>query len=215
MLIDGDVLQPSLLGKIMAEASKHGKIVVREAYGNASKMDPWENCFRCHRINVVPNQVDGNNSTDHTLMMAAAELLCSRRKIDVICIVAGDKDFSNLANWIRRRGVFVIGIGNPNASSDVFKAACDEFKHDECLPEAANPDPVAAKNLSKWKKAAMKSVRKHAGKDGWSKLNMVHKGIIDINPRDYCSCKLLHLFKSCREFQIKDPDFVRIRVADA
>ena len=45
LLIDGDNAQPSLIGKILTEASKYGTITIRRIYGDwtTSNMGGWKN----------------------------------------------------------------------------------------------------------------------------------------------------------------------------
>ena len=214
VLIDGDFVQPACLDRIMAEAARHGRVAIRRAYGNTPKMFAWQDCFRRHRITIIPNHADSANAADHTLMMDAVEMLCSGRKIDGFCIVASDDHFAGLANWLRKKGVFVVGIGGLKTSPALFKAGCDEFEYVERLPECDTPDPVARKMLSRWKKAVKKAVAEHAGNDdGWARLSVIQADVGNINPRDYCQSKLFRLIESCPEFQTKKPDLVRLNDA--
>lgn len=56
VLIDGDALNPTCLGRILAKANEHGTMAIRRIYGNKPKLSAWEGCIRRHKIEAVPNQ---------------------------------------------------------------------------------------------------------------------------------------------------------------
>ncbi|HEX9920187.1 MAG TPA: NYN domain-containing protein, partial [Candidatus Methylomirabilis sp.] len=55
LLIDGDNAQPSLVGKILTEAGKHGSITVRRIYGDwtTANMSGWKDTLNNHAIQPI------------------------------------------------------------------------------------------------------------------------------------------------------------------
>ena len=213
VLIDGDFVEPELLGRVLAEASRHGTLNIRRIYGNREKLSDWKECIRRHGIEPVPNYASGGNAADITLIIDTMDMLNSGR-VDGFCIVASDNHFAGLASRIHKEGIFVVGIGSSDKPPSSFKGACDDFRYVEDLPPSPNPDPVAQEALAGWKEAVKEAVRMSAREDGWALLSDVGnklKGIgHDFDYRVYCHGDLLPLVKSCPEFEA-ELDRVRLR----
>ena len=215
VLIDGDFVDPESLGRVIAEASRHGDVAIRRIYANPEKLSAWAECFRRHRIESIPNYSDGHNAADHTLIIDTVEMLCSRKKIDGFCIVASDDDFAGLVNWIRKKKVFVVGISSRDKSPSSFKKECDIFRYVEDLPQSDNPDPASQRMLSEWKEAVRNAIGMSASWDGWALMSEVGSHLEEIAPHAYCHGNLLSLIKSCPEFKTREPGQVRLRTAES
>ena len=215
VLIDGDSIEPALLGRALAEASRHGTVEIRRIYGGREKLDSWEACINNNGIDPVPNDAGYKNAADVMLIIDAANMLHRRNGIDGFCIVTSDNDFAGLARWMREQGAFVAGIGSSKNTPPLdFKSECDCFMYAEELPPSDNPDPAAQRKLSGWKEAVKEAVRMSARKDEWAMLSDVGNKLREtgpaINYRDYCHRDLLPLIKSCPEFEV-ELDRVRLR----
>ena len=173
VLIDGDNAKPAYFGRALAEAARHGKVVIRRIYGGSKNLSTWEECIRRHGIKSIPNRVDGKNVADVILIIHAVEILHSEKMIDGFCIVASDNDFAGLANWLHEKGLFVVGISSSNTEPSDFKNECDVFRHVEKLPPADDPDPAARRRLSEWKEAVREAIHMAKRKDGWALLSDV------------------------------------------
>ena len=221
VLIDGDSLDPGSLGRIMAEASRHGNVVIRRIYGNYDNLSYWAECIRHHKIKPVLNPARYKNAADIALIIDAVEVLCSGEKIDGFCIVASDNDFAVMANWIRRKEIFVVGIGSSKTPPIDFKYECDVFRYIEDLPPLDNPDPTVQRDLANWKEVVKKAVDVSAGENGWALLSKVGSNLKEIKPvldlRSYCHNNLLSLVKSCTEFDVQESDSgeISIRTSNA
>ena len=221
VLIDGDSLNPAFLGRVLAEAVEHGTVAIRRIYGNKPKLSAWEGCIRRHKIEAVPNHTGGKNVADVVMTIHAVEILRSRRKIDGFCIVASDNDFAGLANWLRWKGIFVMGIGSSSTPPEDFERECDVFKYVEKLPQSDNPSPAAQKALSGWKRMVKKTLRKAPRKNDWVLLSKVGSELKEDKPgmnlRDYCHGDLLSLVKSSADFEVKESESgeTEIRLANA
>ena len=207
VLIDGDSVEPALLGRMLAEARQHGSLEIRRIYGSREKLDIWKACIGNHGIEPIPNDAGYKNAADVMLIIDAASMLHRRSGIGGFCIVASDNDFAGLARWLREQGVFVVGIGSKNTPPLDFKRECDKFKYAHELPPSDNPDPAAQRKLSAWEWEVREAVRLSARVDGWAFLSDVGNKLREtkstINYRDYCYGDLLPLVKSCPEFEIE------------
>jgi uncharacterized LabA/DUF88 family protein len=141
LLIDGDNAQSKLIHNILAEAGKHGKVTIRRVYGNwtDSRLNGWKEQINKHSIRPIQkfSIAQGKNSTDTALIIDAMDILHSGN-VTGFCIASSDSDFTGLAQRIREEGVFVMGIGEANKTSESFVNACDLFVFSENLLDDDN-----------------------------------------------------------------------------
>ncbi len=135
MLIDCDNISHRAAVKIVAEASTHGTLSIRRAYGDftSSHLSGWRKhlpALAIQPIQQFPYSV-GKNSTDSALIIDAMDLLYTTGT-DVFCIVSSDSDFTRLATRLRESGKRVYGIGARNTPV-AFKNACDRFTYLDLL----------------------------------------------------------------------------------
>jgi len=135
LLIDGDNAQPSLVGKILAEAGKYGLVTIRRIYGDwtTSSMSGWKKAL--HESAIQPVQqfrfTVGKNATDSALIIDAMDILHSHL-VDGFCVVSSDSDYTRLATRIREMAFFVMGIGKRSTPRS-FVNACNVFIYTENL----------------------------------------------------------------------------------
>ncbi len=144
LLIDGDNAQPSLIGKILTEASKFGTITIRRIYGDwtTSNMGGWKNTLNNHAIQPIQQfrYTIGKNATDSAMIIDAMDILHSH-SVDGFCIVSSDSDYTRLATRIREMGIFVMGIGKKKTPK-AFVNACNIFIYTENLePQPQSREP--------------------------------------------------------------------------
>ena len=129
MVIDADNTQISKLEAVIREISKHGRIVVKRAYGNWKKdtLKNWEGEIK--RLAIKAEQqfdyVSGKNATDMALVIDTIELLYDNI-YDAFVIVSSDSDYTPLAIKLHESGVYVMGVGE-RKTPEAFRNACDEF----------------------------------------------------------------------------------------
>jgi uncharacterized LabA/DUF88 family protein len=145
VLIDGDNAQPSLIDKILAEASKYGTVTIRRTYGDwtTANMGGWKDSLQTFAIQPIQQfrYTIGKNATDSAMIIDAMDLLYSG-VVDGFCLVSSDSDYTRLATRIREKGFFVMGIGQKKTPR-AFVSACDVFVYTEnLLPQ---PKPHAKK----------------------------------------------------------------------
>ena len=143
MLIDCDNISHRAAVKIVAEASTHGTLSIRRAYGDFSsqRLAGWRKhlpALAIQPIQQFPYSV-GKNATDSALIVDAMDLLYTT-DTDVFCIVSSDSDFTRLATRLRESGKRVYGIG-ARTTPVAFKNACDRFTYLDLLTgETDEPD---------------------------------------------------------------------------
>ena len=117
MLIDGDNAQPSIMDKMIAEASKYGVITIRRIYGDwtESSMKSWKSTLHTYAVQPIQQfrYTVGKNATDSALIIDAMDILYTAG-VDGFCLVSSDSDYTKLAMRIREKNLFVMGIGRRN-----------------------------------------------------------------------------------------------------
>lgn len=135
ILIDGDNAQPSLIEKILAEASKYGSVTIRRNYGDwtTANMGGWKDTLQTYAIQPIQQfrYTVGKNATDSAMIIDAMDILYSA-SVDGFCLVSSDSDYTRLATRIREKGFFVMGIGQKKTPR-AFVNACDVFVYTENL----------------------------------------------------------------------------------
>jgi len=135
LLIDGDNAQPSLIGHILTEASKHGSVTIRRIYGDwtTSNMSGWKNTLNNYAIQPIQQfrYTIGKNATDSAMIIDAMDILHGGQ-VDGFCVVSSDSDYTRLATRIREHGVFVMGVGKQKTPKS-FVNACNLFIYTENL----------------------------------------------------------------------------------
>ncbi len=130
------------LGLLLRAIQKKGRITLKRAYGDWSRLSKHRDAVRENAMELVQlyayNQPQGGkNRADIRLVIDVMESLFTLTHIDTIVIVSGDSDFSSLMTKAREYGKHTIGLGVKAATSDLLLKACDEFIFYDELVEAA------------------------------------------------------------------------------
>ncbi|GHT15358.1 hypothetical protein FACS1894170_12890 [Planctomycetales bacterium] len=173
ILIDGDNADSKLIEPILAEAGKHGKVIIKRVYGDFSVSEfskKWSKDL-CNSFAIRPMQkysyTKGKNSTDTELIIDAMDIL---HLVDGFCIVSSDSDYTGLAHRIREKGLFVVGIGR-NQTPEAFQKACETFIFTEILePQSENKQPE--KNTEHAAESTKTAASKSAGVKAAGQINL-------------------------------------------
>jgi hypothetical protein len=159
MLIDGDNAQYSLLEVMLEEASRHGDVTIRRAYGDwtTPNLANWRPLMLSHAIQPIQQwrYTTGKNATDSALIIDAMDILYSDT-VQGFCIVSSDSDYTRLATRIRESGLFVMGLGHKK-TPEAFINACNVFVYVENLNvdvKPPQPEEATAEKPAKADKAA-------------------------------------------------------------
>jgi uncharacterized LabA/DUF88 family protein len=196
VLIDGDNAQPSLIAKILSEASKYGTVTVRRNFGDwtTSNMGGWKDTLQTHAIQPIQQfrYTIGKNATDSAMIIDAMDLLYSGT-VDAFCLVSSDSDYTRLATRIREKGFFVMGIGQKKTPR-AFVNACDVFVYTENLmPKKKTRKRTTQKKGTKAEREKepptpnptnlLKQAFENAvGEDGWAFLGTLGHHLRQLDP---------------------------------
>jgi uncharacterized LabA/DUF88 family protein len=214
LLIDGDNAQASLLGEMLAEASKYGILTIRRVYGDWTEpqLKSWKQVLHAYAIQPVQQfrYTVGKNATDSAMIIDAMDILYTAG-IDGFCLVSSDSDYTRLATRIREKNLFVMGIGKQNTPR-AFVNACDVFVYTENLMASAGetaplptpPTPVDDTD-SETPQASLERLFRTAfdlavQEDGWASLSAIGNALRQLDPgfdpRTYGYRQLLHLVRA-------------------
>ena len=159
LLIDGDNAQSKFIEGMLYESGKYGKVTIRRIYGDwtGTHLANWKE--QINKFAIRPMQkfafTKGKNSTDTAMIIDAMDILHSK-VVTGFCIASSDSDYTGLAQRIREDGIFVMGIGEANKTTNAFINACDVFIFTENLNSHSEPEI----KLDKSKKAVGKQKTK-------------------------------------------------------
>ncbi|HLW39808.1 MAG TPA: NYN domain-containing protein [Brumimicrobium sp.] len=227
ILVDGDNAQAKLLGNILEEVSKYGKVTIRRIYGDWTipQMNSWKDLLNDLSFTPIQkfNYTTGKNSTDSSLIIDAMDILYGE-KVDGFCIVSSDSDYTGLAKRIRESGIFVMGIGEkktPNA----FVQSCEIFTYTETLTSDDDEEEDATKTRKttaqkgKAKKEDGKLYKKElklidkafdmsVGEDDETYISVIGANLRKLNSsfdaRNYGFRNLTELFRNIKTYEVID-----------
>jgi len=141
------------LGLLLKAIQEHGRITIRRAYGDWSRLIKYRDALRENAVELVQLysynvQQGGKNRADIRLVIDVMESLFMLDYIDTIVIVSGDSDFSSLMSKAREYGKYTIGVGVQASTSDLLIKACDEFIFYDKLVEEAYEQIKAPRSSS-------------------------------------------------------------------
>ena len=206
VLIDMDLEEPRVLGRVLEKAATHGTMCIRRAYGNGKKLSTWGACLQYRGIEAVLNYGNGTNAADITMIIDAVDMFRTG-KADGFCIVASDHHYTGLVEWLRKKEAFVAGIGNrttPPCLRDTFGS---RFTNVEDLPKQTKaPDGPcweAERALIKRIKAAIDDSREPP--EEYVRLSVIKERLGDFSARAYCHRNVVSLLKQYEEeFDVRD-----------
>jgi len=223
VLIDADNAQAAIIHELLAEVSRYGTASVKRAYGDWTTpgLKKWKEVL--HEMAIQPIQqfsyTTGKNSTDSALIIDAMDLLHTGR-LNGVCLVSSDSDFTRLATRIRESGLVVYGFGERKTPKP-FVAACDKFIYSDILKPAKTGEAQTKDQAEPLKPMLIDAVNAAAQDDGWANLGTVGSALQKISPsfdpRNYGFQKLGELVRkqsylSLKEVQISAAGAVQILV---
>ena len=223
VLIDADNAQAAIIHELLAEVSRYGTASVKRAYGDWTTpgLKKWKEVL--HEMAIQPIQqfsyTTGKNSTDSALIIDAMDLLHTGR-LNGVCLVSSDSDFTRLATRIRESGLVVYGFGERKTPKP-FVAACDKFIYSDILKPAKTGEAQTKAQAGPLKPMLIDAVNAAAQDDGWANLGTVGSALQKISPsfdpRNYGFQKLGELVRkqnylSLKEVQISAAGAVQILV---
>ena len=216
VLIDADNTSARYAQAIFEEIVKLGEANVRRIYGDfsGSRLAGWDAAIQSLAIlqHQQRNNTRGKNAADIALVIDAMDLL-HKNRLDGVCLVSSDSDFTRLAQRLREDGLVVYGFGE-RKTPEAFRNACSRFIYLENIldaePEKGSADAGAARPRKKPPKKAVAIIAKameDGGDDGWVHLGTVGSRILgaapDFDPRSYGCANLSTLAEKSGGFEVR------------
>ena len=125
VLIDADNTSARYAQAIFEEIVKLGEANVRRIYGDFSgdQHAPWDKAVQSLAIlqHQQRSNARGKNAADIALVIDAMDLL-HKGRLDGVCLVSSDSDFTRLAQRLREDGLAVYGFGE-RKTPEAFRKA--------------------------------------------------------------------------------------------
>ncbi|WP_341501466.1 NYN domain-containing protein [Gallaecimonas sp. GXIMD4217] len=134
VLVDGENASPKQLAAVLREVEKKGDIAIKRVYADWTNpaQGGWQQPLLEHGARPVHQFNNGKDAADHALIMDAIELTHSHSRIDAFCVVSSDGGYHGLAQRIREKGLFMMGIGERN-TPERLRRACHHFVYRDLL----------------------------------------------------------------------------------
>jgi hypothetical protein len=132
VLVDGENISHALAGQIMAKMQPFGRAIVSRVYGDVARLPLWEAAAGFEMIHTG----HAKNGADMRICIDALDL-AGQGGIGRVVIASSDRDFTHLAQYLRAKGIEVVGMGE-GKTHESFRKACSHFVE---LGDAAKPAP--------------------------------------------------------------------------
>lgn len=211
LFIDADNASAAKIDMVLSELARYGVVNIRKAYGNWKNpsLKPWEDVL--HEYAIQPMQqfdlTKGKNATDMALVIDVMDVLYTK-KVDIICLVSSDCDFTPLVTRALSDGKFVIGFGERKAPV-AFVNSCSKFLFlDQQIEQnitVAKP-PRSIKSDTKLINLLRQAIEAVEEDDGWARLSPIGSHISNhasFDQRNYGFKKLSDLFMAIDLFEMK------------
>ncbi|WP_029431128.1 NYN domain-containing protein [Blastococcus sp. URHD0036] len=197
LLVDAENAPAAALGRIVPEASVHGSLVVRRAYGDwtTPQLAPWTAAMRPLGVQAVQQSPcsSGKNAVDMAIVVDAMDLFHARA-VDAFALVSSDADFTPLVLRLVAGGARVHGFGEAKAPAP-FVAACTRFT---VVQGARGHARLVTRVL-----AAVEATRRD---DGWAPLSTVGHRLRasgGLDPRAHGHRRLSELVQATGRFELR------------
>jgi hypothetical protein len=126
VLIDADNVSARNWPRIRERIDGLGTVTSCRVFGDfsGSRLAAWMKIAREDALQAVM-QFPGPNASDIAIAVSAMDLLYGS-KLEGMCIVSSDADFTPLVHRLRSAGLKVYGFGNTKSAASL-KKACTEF----------------------------------------------------------------------------------------
>lgn len=210
LFIDADNAPAGKFEDVLSEVANYGVVTIRKAYGNwkSPTLKAWEELLHEYAIQPI-QQYDltkGKNASDIAMVIDAMDVMYTK-KIDVMCFVSSDSDFTPMVTRALAEGKVVLGFGEKKTPSP-FVNACSKFLFlDREKGEAKLTSKTKnIKSDTKLINLLRQAIDATEDDDGWAALGPVGANISNktsFDARNYGFKNLSSLFKSIDLFELK------------
>lgn len=127
VFVDSDNVSPALFGQAWGEIKDVGEIVYGKAYGDWDRLTQMRKVAEQCGLSLHNQKayVKGKNATDMALAVDCVDAYTST-EFELAFIFSGDSDFTPLCEYLKKKGVYVVGVSEKEKMSDAFCRECDE-----------------------------------------------------------------------------------------
>lgn len=136
VFFDAENVSSQYASAVLAKVSSYGNVLIQRAYADWSipNTKSWKETLARQPITVIQQFHHGESQVvDKAIIMDAIQIAIERPDINIFCIVASDKGYSNLALRLRELGKYVLGMGEEAKAKEdsLLVNACNEFLYVE------------------------------------------------------------------------------------
>lgn len=116
---------------IVEFVASYGEISVAQAYADWTRFANYKEDFLNYSIDLIqmfPRGSHSKNGADIRMSLDILEDANQFPHLTHFVIVGGDSDYIAVAQKLKQRGKYIIGIGIENTTNDYFAKSCSEFK---------------------------------------------------------------------------------------
>lgn len=116
---------------IMEFIASYGEISVSQAYADWTRFSKYKNDFLNYSIDLIqmfPRGSHSKNGADIRMSLDILEDANNFPHLTHFVIIGGDSDYIAVAQKLKQRGKYIIGIGIESTTNDYFVKGCSEFK---------------------------------------------------------------------------------------
>lgn len=117
---------------IMEFLSSLGDISINKAYANWGIFDSYRDQLLDYSIDLIqlfPRGGHSKNGADIRMSIDITEDVHFSNHIDYFIVIGGDSDYIAVAQKVRQKGKYVIGIGEQDSTNPYWVKSCNEFKY--------------------------------------------------------------------------------------
>lgn len=128
VLVDADNVQSGEIGFAVAEAARHGTILLKRAFGRLNSL-----CVHADQLMLYgftaevafPMARTAKNTADLLLAVYALRI-AEHRAVEAVALVSSDSDFATIARGLAERSIRVLGFGRSDTPLPL-REACASF----------------------------------------------------------------------------------------
>ena len=151
--------------------ASYGDIAIHQAYADWTNFSKYKEDFLNYSIDLIqlyPRGSHSKNGADIRMSLDILEDLNNFPHLTHFCILGGDSDYIGVAQKIRQRGKYIIGIGLESTTNDYFAKGCTEFKYYKTIiakSASSNSEKIldelkSKRDLKKTKKLLVTAMRR-------------------------------------------------------
>ena len=166
VLIDGENLSHEYFGQINSIAKNLGTPNYIRVFGNVKRIPKWDEIPGVRTVHTGT----GKNSADIALVIAAVDLVHSRR-FDAFVLATSDQDYAHLAIRLRENCKKIIGVGERKTPEN-FRKSCSSFNFLQDLPKPNPVIPTTPLTLDKSRvhNVVVASINALSDPQGWAEI---------------------------------------------